>query len=108
VSVLFADLVGFTAASQAATQRRRGSSSPSTSTPFVGRDRELRQRKELFHVSADEQKTHLVSVTGMAGIGKSRLAWEFYEYIDAIAGTIYRHRGRCLSYGEGVTYWGPG
>jgi predicted ATPase len=73
--------------------------------PFVGRDRELRQIKELFHVTADEKKAHLVSVTGMAGIGKSRLAWEFYKYFDGIAETVYWHRGRCLSYGEGVTYW---
>src|SRR5207248_727356 len=73
--------------------------------PFVGRDRELRQIKELFHGCADEQKAHLVSVTGIAGIGKSRLAWEFYKYFDGIAETVYWHRGRCLSYGEGVTYW---
>jgi class 3 adenylate cyclase/tetratricopeptide (TPR) repeat protein len=73
--------------------------------PFVGRDRELRQIKDLFHVSAEERKAHLVSVTGIAGIGKSRLAWEFYKYFDGIATTVYWHRGRCLSYGEGVTYW---
>ncbi|HET7743704.1 MAG TPA: AAA family ATPase, partial [Gaiellaceae bacterium] len=73
--------------------------------PFVGRDRELRQIKELFHTCADEGRAHLVSVTGIAGIGKSRLAWEFYKYFDGIADTVYWHRGRCLSYGEGVTYW---
>ena len=73
--------------------------------PFVGRDRELRQIKDLFHVAAEERKAHLVSVTGIAGIGKSRLAWEFYKYFDGIAETVYWHRGRCLSYGEGVTYW---
>jgi class 3 adenylate cyclase/tetratricopeptide (TPR) repeat protein len=73
--------------------------------PFVGRDRELRQIKDLFHASAEERKAHLVSVTGIAGIGKSRLAWEFYKYFDGIAETVYWHRGRCLSYGEGVTYW---
>jgi class 3 adenylate cyclase/tetratricopeptide (TPR) repeat protein len=73
--------------------------------PFVGRDRELRQIKDLFHVSAEEQRAQLVSVTGIAGIGKSRLAWEFYKYFDGIAQTVYWHRGRCLAYGEGVTYW---
>lgn len=73
--------------------------------PFVGRDRELRQIKDLFHVCADEQRAQLVSVTGIAGIGKSRLAWEFYKYFDGIVQTIYWHRGRCLAYGEGVTYW---
>jgi class 3 adenylate cyclase/tetratricopeptide (TPR) repeat protein len=73
--------------------------------PFVGRDRELRQIKDLFHACADERKAHLISVTGIAGIGKSRLSWEFYKYFDGIAETVYWHRGRCLSYGEGVTYW---
>src|ERR687887_500641 len=73
--------------------------------PFVGRDRELRQIKDLFHSCADERKAHLASVTGIAGIGKSRLAWEFYKYFDGIAETVFWHRGRCLSYGEGVTYW---
>jgi tetratricopeptide (TPR) repeat protein len=73
--------------------------------PFVGRDRELRQIKDLFHRTADERRAHLVSVTGIAGIGKSRLAWEFYKYFDGLAATVFWHRGRCLSYGEGVTYW---
>ena len=73
--------------------------------PFVGRDRELRQIKQLFHASAEERKAHLVSITGIAGIGKSRLGWEFYKYIDGFVDTTYWHRGRCLSYGEGVTYW---
>ncbi|MGN6378540.1 MAG: AAA family ATPase, partial [Gaiellales bacterium] len=73
--------------------------------PFVGRDRELRQIKDLFHACADERRAHLVSVTGIAGIGKSRLVWEFYKYFDGLAQIIYWHRGRCLSYGEGVTYW---
>jgi predicted ATPase/class 3 adenylate cyclase len=73
--------------------------------PFVGRDRELRQIKDLFHVSADEGRAQLVSVTGIAGIGKSRLAWEFYKYFDGLSQIVYWHRGRCLAYGEGVTYW---
>ncbi len=73
--------------------------------PFVGRDRELRLVKELFHGSADERKAQLVSVTGIAGIGKSRLSWEFEKYIDGLADDVFWHRGRCLSYGEGVAYW---
>jgi class 3 adenylate cyclase/tetratricopeptide (TPR) repeat protein len=73
--------------------------------PFVGRDRELRLVKELFHASAEERKAHLVSVVGIAGIGKSRLAWEFEKYIDGLIDEIWWHRGRCLAYGEGVAYW---
>ncbi|HJP66639.1 MAG TPA: AAA family ATPase, partial [Actinomycetota bacterium] len=73
--------------------------------PFVGRDRELRLVKDLLHSSADSRSAHLVSVIGIGGIGKSRLSWEFFKYIDGLQDTIYWHRGRCLSYGEGVTYW---
>ncbi len=73
--------------------------------PFTGRERELRLVKELFHASTDERTAHLVSVQGIAGIGKSRLAWEFYKYFDGLVDTVYWHRGRCLAYGEGVTYW---
>jgi class 3 adenylate cyclase/tetratricopeptide (TPR) repeat protein len=73
--------------------------------PFVGRDRELRRIKDLFHACADEKRPQLISITGIAGIGKSRLAWEFYKYFDGLPQITYWHRGRCLSYGEGVTYW---
>src|SRR5919197_2519221 len=73
--------------------------------PFVGRDRELRLVKELFHGSEDEKRPQLVLVTGIAGIGKSRLAWEFYKYMDGLREAFRWHRGRCLAYGEGVTYW---
>jgi class 3 adenylate cyclase/tetratricopeptide (TPR) repeat protein len=73
--------------------------------PFVGRDRELRLVKELFHASADETKAHLVSVVGIAGIGKSRLAWELYKYADGLAQTVRWRQGRCPAYGEGVTFW---
>jgi class 3 adenylate cyclase/tetratricopeptide (TPR) repeat protein len=73
--------------------------------PFVGRDRELRLVKELLHASAEERRAHLVSVVGIAGIGKSRLAWEFEKYVDGLVDTFWWHRGRCLAYGEGVAYW---
>ncbi len=73
--------------------------------PFVGRDRELKLVKDLFLASADDGKAHLVQITGIAGIGKSRLSWEFFKYMDGLQQKFRWHRGRCLSYGEGVTYW---
>jgi predicted ATPase/class 3 adenylate cyclase len=73
--------------------------------PFVGREAELRTIKELFHATADERKSRLVSAVGVAGIGKSRLAWEFYKYIEGLVEEVWWHRGRCLPYGEGVAYW---
>jgi class 3 adenylate cyclase/tetratricopeptide (TPR) repeat protein len=85
--------------------RAGGMKSEGLEPPFVGRDREFRLIKELLHASADEGKAHLVSVAGIAGIGKSRLSWELYKYIDGITQRIAWHRGRCLAYGDGVTYW---
>jgi class 3 adenylate cyclase/tetratricopeptide (TPR) repeat protein len=73
--------------------------------PFVGRDRELRLIKELFHGSADERNAHLVSVMGVGGIGKSRLMWEFSKYVDGLVADTRWHHGRSLAYGEGVAFW---
>jgi len=76
--------------------------------PFVGRDEEFRLLKDLFHATDREQRTRLVSVIGPAGIGKSRLAWEFLKYIDGLVDTIWWHHGRSPAYGEGITFWSLG
>ncbi|HXG75383.1 MAG TPA: adenylate/guanylate cyclase domain-containing protein [Gaiellaceae bacterium] len=73
--------------------------------PFVGRDAELRTVKELFHAAAEDRRARLLSVVGVAGVGKSRLSWEFEKYLDGLADLVWWHRGRCLSYGDGVAYW---
>jgi class 3 adenylate cyclase/tetratricopeptide (TPR) repeat protein len=73
--------------------------------PFIGRDSELRLVKELFHAGAERRAARLVGVSGAAGVGKSRLRWEFENYLDGLAETVLWHSGRCLSYGEGVAYW---
>ncbi len=73
--------------------------------PFVGRDREIRVLKELFHSAVDDGASKLLTVVGIAGIGKSRLAWEFEKYLDGLAEQVWWHRGRCLAYGDGVAYW---
>ena len=76
--------------------------------PFVGRDEELRLLKELLATTGRDPKARLVSILGPAGIGKSRLAWELEKYVDGIAGSVYWHRGRSPSYGEGITFWALG
>ncbi len=77
--------------------------------PFVGRDEELRLLRDQLHAAEREGKLRVVSVTGQAGIGKSRLAWELEKYLDGLAGPIYYwHQGRSPSYGAGVTYWALG
>jgi class 3 adenylate cyclase/tetratricopeptide (TPR) repeat protein len=76
--------------------------------PFVGRDDELRLLKDFFHATSRERRARLLSVTGQAGIGKSRLAWEFLKYVDGVLETIYWHEGRSPAFGEGVTFWALG
>jgi class 3 adenylate cyclase/predicted ATPase len=73
--------------------------------PLIGRDAELRAVRELFHAAAERKVPRLVLISGPAGVGKSRLGWEFDKYTDGLAETVWWHRGRCLSYGEGVAFW---
>jgi class 3 adenylate cyclase len=76
--------------------------------PFVGRDDELRLLKDQIHATTRERRTHLVSILGEAGIGKSRLAWELQKYLDGVTELFLWHEGRSPAYGEGVTFWALG
>ncbi len=73
--------------------------------PMIGREVEDRTLRELFHASVDRGAPRLVTVVGAAGSGKSRLGWEFEKYVDGLADSVAWHRGRCLSYSDGVAYW---
>ena len=73
--------------------------------PLVGREATFGLVKDLFHACTDQGRSRLVSIGGSAGIGKSRLAWEFEKYVDGLAEDVLWHRGRCLAYGDGVAYW---
>lgn len=76
--------------------------------PFVGRDDELRLLKDQLHAVGREGRTRLVSVIGEAGIGKSRLAWELFKYVDGLPETVFWHHGRSPAYGDGLTFWALG
>jgi class 3 adenylate cyclase len=89
-------------------QRRGRGRSEALEAPFVGRDDEMRLLKDLFHATNRERRPRLVSVIGPAGIGKSRLAWEFLKYIDGLSDTVYWHDGRSPAYGEGISFWALG
>ena len=76
--------------------------------PCVGREPELRLLKDLFHATTRERRARLISITGVAGVGKSRLAWEFEKYLDGLVDSVRWHSGRSPSYGEGITFWALG
>jgi class 3 adenylate cyclase/tetratricopeptide (TPR) repeat protein len=67
---------------------------------FVGRERELQQLVDAWDRALAGPRCELVTVVGDPGVGKSRLVAEALKRIDAPV-----VRGRCLSYGEGITYW---
>jgi tetratricopeptide (TPR) repeat protein len=73
---------------------------PMLAAPFVGREREHRHLREAFDLAVSDRACQLFTLLGVAGVGKSRLVAEFLRGLDA---TVVR--GRCLSYGEGITYW---
>ncbi|MDQ6851656.1 MAG: AAA family ATPase [Actinomycetota bacterium] len=72
--------------------------------PLVGRRRELAIIRELFHAAVEEVRPQLVVVSGEAGLGKSRLAREFENYVDGLSATVLWHTGRCPAYGDGVAF----
>jgi class 3 adenylate cyclase/tetratricopeptide (TPR) repeat protein len=76
--------------------------------PFVNRVEELRLLKDALHATGRERRARLVSIVGIAGIGKTRLAWEFEKYVDGITEPIYWHEGHSPAYGEGVALWALG
>jgi tetratricopeptide (TPR) repeat protein len=69
-------------------------------TPLIGRFRELDQLQHAFERAVGENRCHLFTLLGAAGVGKSRLTSEFLSNIDARV-----LHGRCLDYGEGITFW---
>ena len=70
--------------------------------PFVGRDEEISRLEAAYALAARERATMLVTVTGEAGLGKTRLVHEFAGRLGREANVL---TGRCLPYGEGITFW---
>jgi class 3 adenylate cyclase/tetratricopeptide (TPR) repeat protein len=78
---------------------------PGLLAPMVGRDQELALLQTLFERSAVERRPNLVTIYGDPGVGKSRLTAEFLTAAARLATPPTVVRGRCLPYGEGITYW---
>ena len=85
--------------------RVAGDAAPRLAAPLVGRTAELAVLDIIYARSVDEHRPHVVTVYGDAGVGKSRLVREFLDRTQDGAPAPLVLRGRCLPYGDGVTYW---
>ena len=71
-------------------------------SPMVGREREKRRLHDAFEQALGDRSCQLFTIIGAPGVGKSRLVREF---VGDVSDDALVARGRCLPYGEGITYW---
>ncbi|MFN2470404.1 MAG: AAA family ATPase [Gaiellaceae bacterium] len=87
---------------------RVGQPEAATRTPFVGREHERTLLLETFLRAERESSVQLATVVGEPGIGKSRLVTEIRGALDDRPEIVTWRHGRCLPYGEGITFWALG
>jgi tetratricopeptide (TPR) repeat protein len=87
---------------------RVGQPEAPTHTPFIGREHEGTLLLETFLRAERESSVQLVTVVGEPGIGKSRLVTELRTSLDERPDIVTWRHGRCLPYGEGITFWALG
>jgi class 3 adenylate cyclase/tetratricopeptide (TPR) repeat protein len=73
-------------------------------TPFIGRDAELDRLKRRYARTLRERSVRLVTLVGEPGVGKSRLIHEFGRFVDDRQELVSWRQGRCLPYGDGITF----
>jgi class 3 adenylate cyclase/tetratricopeptide (TPR) repeat protein len=77
-------------------------------TQFVGRELEKALLIAMFDRATQQRSLQLVTIVGEPGVGKSRLVAELFRYIDKQPSLTRWRQGRCLPYGEGITFWALG
>jgi class 3 adenylate cyclase/tetratricopeptide (TPR) repeat protein len=77
-------------------------------TSLVGRERELALLRDALDRARHQDEPQLVTLVGEPGIGKSRLVHELFVHIEGMPDLITWRQGRCLPYGDGVSYWALG
>ncbi len=77
-------------------------------TALVGRERELALLRDALDRARHQAEPQLVTLVGEPGIGKSRLVHELFVHIEGMPDLITWRQGRCLPYGDGVSYWALG
>lgn len=78
---------------------------PGISAPMVGREEEVALLRTVYQRVVNEGRPNLVTIYGDPGVGKSRLTREFVAWVERQKPSPTVLAGRCLPYGEGVTYW---
>ena len=79
----------------------------SEATPFLGREHELATLTRTFERAAERPGIELVTILAEPGFGKSRLVRELWRHVLA-TGNASWHKGRCLPYGDGISFWALG
>jgi class 3 adenylate cyclase/tetratricopeptide (TPR) repeat protein len=82
-----------------------GSRRAGLEAPLVGRDHIRQALIGEFDATLTGAGARLVTLIGEAGVGKSRMAWELEKHADGVSDQVLWHRGRSLSYGDGVAFW---
>jgi class 3 adenylate cyclase len=77
-------------------------------TLLVGRDHELDLLRRLYRQTQRKHAVQLVNIVGEPGIGKSRLVRELLRFVDEQSELVVWRQGRCLPYGDGITFWALG
>jgi class 3 adenylate cyclase/tetratricopeptide (TPR) repeat protein len=93
---------------QAVATRSRVSVERVHGVSLVGRQRELDLLVGALERARQERSPELVTLMGVPGIGKSRLVFELFEWVERQPDLFFWRHGRCLPYGEGVTFWALG
>jgi len=80
----------------------------SSTTPLVGRELERTLLIGTFERAAQQVSSQLVTIVGEPGVGKSRLCAELFGYVEERPGLVRWRQGRCLPYGDGISFWALG
>src|SRR5215210_3810099 len=81
---------------------------PARESPLVGRQQELATLDSLYQRVVRDGTSHLVTIVGEAGVGKSRLLREFEARLSQHPSKPTVRTGRCLPYGSGIVFWALG
>ena len=77
-------------------------------SPFIGREIDLALLKGIFDKTVASDSPHSSRSSASPGSGKSRIVAELAAYVDARPELVTWRQGRCLPYGEGITFWALG